>query len=792
MKKRMNRHIRWAAMGGSAALLLAMASGCGPQGTSSSAVSEEASEAEMEMTDQLFPKDEAVTFYQTGTPFIPQTSLQTDGWKLYFATPESAKALVTMPATAAIRRAMFSANQDVGSYYTEGKFDGKTHEDDVYRKADGSVWQFGLLPGLPYILPTRDWNAYLTQMMRDAIGAGANQVSIEEVDIFSDSGYEQAFRDAWRDYYGEDWQAPWSDPNLFFKAQALKNHLNFQQVKTIFETIKSEYPDVGCFIADHTTLYGTTLSIHDALALDCVDGIEGQTWSNTTEIPFRYNGSNQSVPFISGFMGYGYWAGLAKAFPSKEVSVITDPKGDGYEQKTLEECKKLYQHQLVSQLAFSSVYRYNTCVWPDRSYNQSNDVALEPVSTDEYRTIMNNIISLQNRMADYKGQETAFAGQTAKIGVVHLETSCYQFGGPGTATNVSSFFGMVAGLLSNGVPVEPLPIGDVEAEADILDGYDLLLVSYDTMKPMSRLCNERLQAYVENGGHIVYFGGQGDYEDITSSWWKEAGYASPQDELFERLGVKTGERQKGITGQWVPVSGTAAEDLGAFQPSGMGVTGYRTVEGAEALYKSGDRITAFRGEAGEGSFWYFGVDPLYFTDMNKGEALFDTVKKVVDVELGKTLVSDAGIRYKRGDVVGVSALRDDMVLSGGRYVALFDETLKVGDSFTVEKGYSDLFLDVTEKYQSEKPAVLFAQGNNPTIVEQKLATRVITKGPADTNGTARIFVPEGYTVEAVTVVNAAGKSALIDQTYDADTQSLLVTYRNHIAKVILDVTYTRQ
>lgn len=789
MKNRMNLRIRWVGIGSCAVLLMSMASGCGPKATPSSA-NEEVSE--MEMTDQLFPKDEAVTFYQTGTPFIPQTSLQTDGWKLFFATPESANALVTMPATASIRRAMFSANQDVGSYYTDGRFDGKTHEDDVYRKADGSIWQFGLLPGLPYILPTNDWNAYLTQMMRDAIEAGANQVSIEEVDIFSDSGFEQAFRDAWKVYYGEDWQAPWSDPNLFFKAQKLKNHLNYQQVKTIFETIKSEYPDVSCFIADHTTLYGTTLNIHDALAMDCVDGIEGQTWSNTTEIPFRYNGSNQSVPFVSGFMGYGYWAGLAKAFPSKEVSVITDPKGDGYEQKTLEECKILYQHQLASQLAFSSVYRYNSCVWPDRSYNRSNDVALEPVSTDAYRTIMNNIISLQNKMVEYKGQKTVFANQTAKIGVVHLETSCYQFGGPQTSTNVSSFFGMVAGLLSNGIPVEPLPIGDVEAEDDILKDYDLLLVSYDTMKPMSALCNQRLQAYVENGGHIVYFGGQGDYEAIDASWWKEAGFDAPQDELFERLGVKTSGRQKKVTGQWTPVTGTAAQDIGAFQPSGMGVTGYQSIEGAEPLYKAGDVITAFRGEAGRGSFWYFGVDPLYFTDMNKGDALFNTLQKVVENDLGKTLVSAAGIQYKRGDVVGVSALKDDMVLSGGKFLSLFDETLKIADSFTVKKGFSDLYLDVTEKYQSEKPAVLFAQGNNPTIVEQSLATRIISKGPADTYGMARIFVPEGYAVGEVTAVNAAGKNAMVSQDYDADTQSLVVTYRNHIAKVTVDVSYTRQ
>lgn len=785
----------------SMAIFLSSMAGCNGNNLSSGNNDREEIDMKIEdLPDSWENKKELHTFYQTGHTYDPRTLLQTDYVKVCVNMGnKNVAALLDSYTKAIIRRdvaADLTVTQDVGNYYTSGRYDGKTHDDIILRKEDGSIWQFGLLPGLPYVLPTREWNDYLIDCARKAAEAGAIEIALQEIGIFGDSGYEKAFRNEWEEFYGTSWpHTLWSNPVHYFMGQHLRNFLYNRQVKQVFSSIKDEFPQVKCIIANHTSpaYYGFSNSVgnHDIAALDVVDGMEGQTWSNTIEIPFVYNGQNMARPFITGFLEYSYWANLSRQFPGKEFSFITDPKGDGYEEsKTLEDCKELYKHQVISQLAFSNVYRYNSCVWPDRAYSHGYDG--KPVATDAYRIIINNIVSLQTQM--YKYQEPILTdNNSVNVGVMLLDTACYQAGGPGNGVNSNDFFGMVAGLMYNGLMVKAIPFGEVESKQSILNNYDIIIVGYDTMKPLSTLCNEKLENYIRGGGTVVYMGGQGAYEDLDLMWWRKAGFDSPEDELIYRLGIKATGRSKNLFGALKAVAGSQlAEKIGDISRSSSAAVGYSTIEGANALYNISEKTVAFEKQVDKGYFVFLGLDPKAFCEPKKGEDLFKLVKEISEQKLSKKFDSKKYISYKRGPVYGFSALGGDCTTDKGTFIDMFDEKLSVVNSLKVKNGQSALLLDVAEKFNSTKPVVLYAQGANPAIAEYANITRVVTAGPANTMGTIRIYIPKGYEVSAVSAKNVTNKDALVSKEFDSSTRTLLVTYSNHINKVTVDVEYVKK
>ena len=124
-------------------------------------------------------KKEMNTFYQTGSAMDPRTLLQTDFVKLSFignGINSDIPGMVKTYTESAVPRAVIgdmALTTDCGECFTSGSYDGEEHKDIVLRKRDGSVWQFGLVPGLPYVLPTKEWNDYLAEIVLRTLDAGA-------------------------------------------------------------------------------------------------------------------------------------------------------------------------------------------------------------------------------------------------------------------------------------------------------------------------------------------------------------------------------------------------------------------------------------------------------------------------------------------------------------------------------------------------------------------------------------------------------------------------------------------
>lgn len=735
-------------------------------------------------------KKESYTYYVTRSPYDPATFVPTDAVLFSFTSPVSGDERLPTYPQGAWKKELYGgicANQDVEGWYTQGRFDGETHEEDIFTKRDGSFWGYNLLRGIHYILPTRPFMAYLRTVLENMIRCGATHVGLSEMGIYGEVGFEQSFRREWEAYYGEPWQPFWDDPERYFRAQHLKNRLMERQVREVYGPLKREHPDVCFLLASHTAPayfpFCNPVGNHDIMALDCVDGIEAQTWSNTLELPFSYDGVAASRPFVTGYGDYSYWANLGRQFPDKKLYFVTDPKGDGYTEKTLEHCIAYYKHQLVTQLFFSNVCRYCSCEWPDRAYSEG--YGCPPFTTPDYKVVMNRIISLQGQM--YRCTEpTATDNRPLRVGAVLLDTADYTAGGPQNTENTDSFYGLTAGLIYNGLLVDSVPMGEAEDAADILDGYAMLLLSFDLMKPAGRHCTERLSHYVREGGTLLLFHGGDNYDALSESWWRQAGHASPAEELLSRLHITAADKRRGTAEtEWVsPVL--------PMLPIPSAAMTFSSVEGAEPIAFADGRIAAFCAECGRGRLYLIGLSPARLTAPGMGDWLFETVRAVSAAHFGVTPEKRPDIAYRRGRVCGVHAVGDGCRIPEGTFVDLFDPELRLRTDRRLQKGGSLLLWDVADRMTGEIPRVLFAPGRDPRVEERETCTKVFTDGPARSLGAIRIYKPRGCRVAALTAACAAdGEPVPVTYMEELDGQTLLVRYQNRVEGVRLELHYEK-
>jgi len=752
-----------------------------------------------------FP-DHNYTFYQVGGKYDPKTACQTSAVKVHVSHGNPAPSLesYTVAATYDPKYLMVDMGTatDANAYFVDGGYDGNKYPEVATRKRDGTEYRWEGFDELGwrvlYILPTKVWNDYLLNSLKKSVEHGAKTVTIQEIGVFGEwTGYEQAFRNEWRSFYNDrEWDDSiwedgllWTDKNYYFMGQELRNYLCTEQVHHIFSGVKESFPGTQCIAANHTSMaywsFSNSSGNHDLMSIDVLDGMEGQTWSNTMEIPIFYNGRLQKRQYLNGSLDYSYWANLQRQFPTKSMSVITDPKGDFSENWTLDECMSNYRHQIVAQLKFPNIYRYNCVVWPDRIYGD-----IRPLSTGAFKTVVNNIVSMQGQMYKYQAPYIT-DNQPVRVGVFMLDASCYQAGGPDNNASYNNFYVLALGLMYNGLDVETIPFGRNESHADDLKDYDVLLLSYSMMKPQNKLLGDELKKYVKNGGTVIFVNGNTSYEDIGFGWWRSRGFDNPQDELFDALGISASGRDVRIKGAATPVAPSSIANAGGpvETVNDLVMVGYENVGTAEPLYRADGKTVAFDQKIGSGHFIYLGFDPAYFSLQNNGDVLFHLVSAVTEKYMNVKPQPKTYLSYRRGPIYGINAVSAEYTAEPGVYINLFDEKIPLVNTITVPHSESALLLDVSEKTKLDAPTVLFAQGLNPSVTERKDITRIITAGPHDTVGAVRIYIPEGYSVSEVKVYDVNKNDVLIAGIFDGQTRTYLVEYHNRIEQVTVDVKY---
>lgn len=616
--------------------------------------------------------------------------------------------------------------------YFTGGWDGKWHLDEGQVNAKGdTIWHGHMVP---YIVPTENYLEYFKERhIKRVIDAGITSIYLEEPEYWARSGYSEAFKREWKEYYGTDWRPQDESPEATYMSGKLKYHLYYRALDEAF-TYAKEYGrskglDVKCYVPTHSLLnYSQWMIVSpeaSLASLPCVDGYIAQVWTGTSREPDYFDGICKERVFETAFLEYGCMASMT-APTGRKVWFLTDPIEDW--PRDWEDYRRNYQATFTAQLLYPQINSYEIMPWPERIYtglyNKSKDSDEKIHIPADYATMMQIMV---NALQNMPLAETQVSG-THGINVLMGNSLMFQrfpehegYDDP----QLSNFYGMSMPLLKSGVPVGIVHIENLGFEKALKD-TKVLIMTYSNMKPLDSKAHAYIAEWVKAGGNLIYAGRDDDPFQTVSEWWNKDGnnYASPSDHLFSLMGIS---------------SAPSAGD-----------------------YKFG-----------KGKVHIIRQDPKEFVLENNGaEPLIDAVEELCGcIEKKNSFLLERGMYL-------LAAVLDESVSSGplkleGRYIDLYDPSLPICENVEIRPGVQRLFIDLS-KVRKDSPMILAAasRAENETLSGRTFS--YVAKSPAATVNVSRVLLP------AVPKSLKVNDKECLDQTcWDEASQTYLLTFDNN-------------
>ena len=432
-----------------------------------------------------------VTTFQTGISYMPSVHIPSDAVMPYVENVGGYAERVSSWAEGFEGKALFimmNSQLYPQEYFTD--YGGS--EDEIQIDRDGNVLRFADWESAMWLVPTRQLSEYCFQVIESYCDEyPVEAVIMEEPDFMRAAGYSQAFRNAWKEYYGEEWVDPASSPDALYRASRLKVHMFEEHFEWIGREVQDKYGDrVRLIVATHSVPAYNVFPIvagdaHYA-ALEHVDGIIGQTWSNTMKVPVAYGGGAQQRLFESGYLGYASFPDLMRS--DQWLFTLTDPYEDfgGDDWDFYRDC---YAKQVVAQLMQQDIHRFQETIWVSRSF--SADVPID------YRAMQLGVFQAMN---EAPGQASTLYAGTPGISMALSDSLSWQYGAQyqPTESTANGFYGVTVPLIERGIPLSITSLDQLSSVDDLRD-VRLLLLSYDSMKPVREEINEILAQWVKEG-----------------------------------------------------------------------------------------------------------------------------------------------------------------------------------------------------------------------------------------------------------------------------------------------------
>ena len=378
-----------------------------------------------------------------------------------------------------------------------------------------------------YFSPTAGRIAQERSYFDEAIKNGSEGVCPEEPEYFARAGYEGAFKIEWKKLFGSDWQDPASSVTNRWRSGKLMAKLETNHIDSILQPLAADKPEIRRMAALHSPVnYALWKIVAPQFAISdlaSVQDVIGQVWTGTARTPVRYAGIRKDRTFAHAYLEYSSLYHLLRG-TSKRLWFLTDPLEDD-PNRSQTDYKSHYEETLIASLLFPDVNAYEVMPWPERIYGR--------VPAD-YATEINTIVAALEEMHNQVGL-TGTAMPNSGIGVLLSDTAQWQRESP-FASDFDGFFGLTMPLLQAGVPVQVLSLERAE-DLSYLRPFKTLLLSYDFQKPANSRVQATLAEWVRQGGSLLFVGGSDDYNEVQDGWWKGAGLASPQEDLWKRLEV---------------------------------------------------------------------------------------------------------------------------------------------------------------------------------------------------------------------------------------------------------------
>jgi hypothetical protein len=552
--------------------------------------------------------------------------------------------------------------------YLYGRFDGINHEDEAQTDRSGN--KIGHGGDVYYMCPGTNYGKFLCVGVQRALDAGAEAIHLEEPEFWDRAGYSEGFKREWRDYYHEEWRPPDSSVDARWRGSKLKYFLYRRALQQVFDYVQAYNQRTGrhvrCYVPTHSLLnyaQWCIVSPESSLAqLNGCDGYIAQVWTGTSREPNRFRGEVRSRTFETAFLEYGAMQNLVRA-TGRSVWYLNDPIEDNPNHDWTD-YRGNWESTMTASLFQPQVSQFEVAPWPERVFSGHYPRSARPEDRQpippSYATELQTVF---NALNDMNQSRVEWDCGTTGIGVLVSDSLMFQRGEPTPSDpHLGNVYGLAMPLLKRGLPVTPVQLENVTVP-HYLDGFRILLLSYDGQKPLSPDVHAPLVDWVKHGGVLIFCDSDADPYLKVREWWNTGGnnYATPREHLFELLG-----RDKAV--------------------------------GAEKYNR-----------VGKGGLIWLRERPAAFSDSAQGAERVVAAAELAAENIGLKWRDANYLLLRRGQYLIAAGLDESAADSPhtlhGRFVNLFDSELRVQSDISIAPGSRWFLLDLDAGH-TDRPHLL--------------------------------------------------------------------------------------
>jgi len=670
--------------------------------------------ANAETASSVFPQDPNQvlerTCFQTSRPWSDKADLRSDVTLVYGIDTSLPQRIQTWRDHGYRIHVMTGVSWGQYQDYLYGRFDGINHEDEAQTMRNGEMHSHG--GDVYYMCPSTNYGKFLCVGIQRALDSGAEAIHLEEPEFWVSSGYSEGFKREWQSYYGEPWQAPHSSVDAQWRASKLKYFLYRRALQQVFDYVQAFNAKSGkhvrCYVPTHSLLnysHWSIVSPESSLArLKGCDGYIAQVWTGTSRTPNVYEGKLKERTFETAFLEYGAMQNLVRA-TGRGVWYLNDPIEDN-PNHDWGDYERNWECTLVASLFQPEVSQFEVAPWPERIFHgryprsakPEDQKTIPPAYATELQTVMNTL-------NDMKQERVEWDCGTRGIGVMVSDSLMFQRGDPTPSDpHMSHFYGLAMPLLKHGIPVTPVQLENVTV-AHYLNGFKVLLLTYQGMKPLTADVHSQLADWVKGGGVLVVCDDDSDPFNSVREWWNSNGmnYRTPREHLFEKLNFpKKGDK--------------AASD---------------------------EKQTEWA--FGKGEVIWLRENPVHLAqDSNGAERILALVHQAADrakLEWRETNY----LLLRRGPYVVAAGLDESIAgapkVLHGRFIDLFDPQLRVQTEIALEPGSRFLLRDLNA-IAAQQPEVLESACRSLITKRDDKSITLAAEGVGDTPGVVLLLCPK--------------------------------------------------
>ncbi len=617
--------------------------------------------------------------------------------------------------------------------------------------------------GAYYMVPTERWTEYVWSMLKNISNRyHPSMIVMEEPEMWFASGYSEGFKAEWEKYYKEPWQDPSQNTDAAFKSMRLKVYLFERLIQEISARMKASFPEIKLLVATHSSVnyaaLGIVAGMNHYLDLDgALDGIIGQTWSNTSHMSFPYQGISRVDEFANSYIDY---ASYLDSVSDSLFYALADPMADG-NAYTEEHLTYMYRQNVAAQLMFPEVQRFEILPWVNRAFAN--------VSSD-YKTIQMQIFNMLN---DIGGKDVVLESGTPGVSYLLSDSVAWiETGDQWSLSAPQGLYGVTMPLLYDGIPVKVKSMEQLYRAEDLKD-VSLLIVSYDNQLPDHAEVNEAIADYVKKGGTVLVLTGHNKYWEATSQCWSGAG--SPLNDLIEKLGLGLHVSQDLTTGEIKWSAEDEPDQL--FEPETLFYVygNYtNTFEGSDhVLMTFGDRALAVEERVGKGHIVFCGLPTGYYASSESAAGLVRSLTAYALQYTAFDYVWTDLLTVRRGNYMISHALQDDETIEG-LFIDLYDPALSIKTRVEIPARDSVILYDIS-KVDLSIPRLGYTGGTLLKDAEEHADRTVLSmKSASSATVATRLLAPKGTYPQKVTVTSN-GQAYAFEKKWNNATSSLLIT-----------------